>query len=632
MVWIKIICNDNLLLCNGSHDRLQAMLNLKNKLLGYQNFCFGENGIFVFPGEQRLQFNEALFLKCQAVAFGIMGLLFLMVGVSHAGNTQSQKYQDDLKRIVKQEVELRAELSQMIKISKARQREPDFSDSEIQTLYKQLSEVLDTKETLLRELNSLEPDEPQHLYELALTHLAKSKLVMLEPATTEEEKNNRLSISEDQKVKCYAIMYVIGPTANPGYLDAHLFLAKSALNSKTTTAEERKTNLRRASVNLDKALILDPENLAALGMKVLVAGETRNFEEARAHLQRLFAVDPFVYPQLCAVNDELGLSVKNEAVLLNAQERLSDEISRMHGPSSDRRIKFVTYLVDSLHRLEKLDAADERVKNEMEEFSTNPAVQRWGERLLSIGQRLRYEEGLRRSNGRLNAENTPELVEYLREAYRLNPNDERTLNLIVGLRRYNVPGIEKISTDIYRPGVRAPASVENLLGTIALSKGDYLEATKKFSKANAKAPGNAEYLNNLAYVYLARPKPDLEQALKLVDKAIESVPDRESGARYLTNLHDTKGKVLLALGKIADADGDKELADNRYSEAAAVFQLALTEAEQSGDDPLMKEKQRKRDLAITQLILDCFEASGQTQQAEVWKDRVKQLQASENKN
>ena len=66
-----------------------------------------------------------------------------------------------------------------------------------------------------------------------------------------------------------------------------------------------------------------------------------------------------------------------------------------------------------------------------------------------------------------------------------------------------------------------------------------------------------------------------------------------------------------------------------YSAAAAKLQEALidVDVDRPEDTPLAREAQRKRGLAITQAVVECYEAS-----TKVWKDRVKQLQASENEN
>ena len=596
-------------------------------LLTPYNFFFGENG--VFPSVSRKRGNssdssQALYFGLPAVVFAILGLLFLIVGELSAGKALIKKYKDNVEEISKEEAELKLKLSQKLKLAKATRSDPNAEGSEIPVYRQELSDILESEQILLNKLYSLSPDEPKYLYDLALTYLTKSNLTMLRPVSNEEDVKRRLSDALSQKNQSLSIMKRIAPLNKPGLLDAHLFLAKDALNAKVKSVNETRQNFRLANTHLDNALIREQTDTTALGLKVLISQKAGRLSEAKFFLEKIFASDPFVYPQLCALNAQLGLANKNDAVLNNAQQRLSDVISRMSmSSSSDRRTKYITYLVDCYHRLQKLDEADNRVEREMAEFPDDDKVQRWGKRLLSIGRRLRFEAGspnvedptkIAEAWSKLSEEEVAELIDYLREGYQLDPNNVNILKHIVGLPRLGIPGLDTVSKEIYQPGSKAPASVENILGTIALDKGDYLEATKRFSRANAKAPNNAEYLNNLSYVYLTRPDSDPAEALKMIDKAIRSVRAGTITKKYLTNFFDTKGRALLALGKIAEANGDMKLANGRYAAAVAKLLSALVD--------------RPENLEIAKAVVECYEALGQAQQAEVWRERVKELQAA----
>ena len=583
------------------------MSQLTSLFLSPYNFLFGEDGIFA-PSEGNRKKNnnsQALLMGLPAIIFAVLGLLFLLVGEFSAGKALVRQYEDKVAEIRKEKADLSSRLNQELKMANATQQGSQ-GNPEISSLREQLTDELDSEQILLNKLYSLEPEEPKHLYELALTYLTKSNLINLSSA------ENKQALSVGERNKCFSIMKRIAPLEKPGLLDAHIFLAKDALGSKVQSANEGIGSLRLASAHLNNALVRDQQNTTALGLKVLIANQTRQPEEAKASLEKLFVTDPFVYPQLCNVNSQLGLSDNNLAILHSAQQRLAGEIGRMSG-ASDRRTRFMTYLVDCLHRLENLDEADRRVRAEMEEFPTNAGIQRWGKRLLSIGQQLRFQ-----SAGEITEKNMDKLIGYLREGHRLDPNNQKILDFIVELRRHDLPGIDKISQDIYRPGPRAPASVDNLLGTIALKKNDYLEAVKHFAKANKKDPNNVEYLNNLSYVYLTRPDPDPREALKMVDIAIRSVRSKALSTRYLTHFFDTQGRALLALGKIAEEKGDKNLAESRYSAAAAKLLKALVD--------------RPDNLEIMEAVVESYQAAGQPEQVRVWSERVKQLKASKKKD
>ena len=587
------------------------MSQLTSILLAPYNALFGENGVFKSSSDRssNQDNSQGLYLGLPAVVFAILGLLFLAVGELSAGKTLIQKYKDNIEVIGKEKSKLASNLSQELKIASSN-RNGAAGTADTSTLRHELSETLDSEQIFLRKLYALSPEEPEHLYELAITYLTKSQLTKLQPTKTIEERKQWLSIANDQRDQCLSIMKRIAPLDKPGLLKAHLFLAENALNRKAKSASEIKANLLLASAHLDNALVRDQKNPTALGMKILIAQKRGQAADAKKYLSELFLSNPFVYPNLCNINVQLGLADENPAILNTAQQKFSEAIAGMTG-TSDRRVKYVKHLVDCLHRLDKLDEADRRVKSEMAEFSNNEGIQRWGKRLLSVSQNLRYE-----AKSPIDRDNASELVGYLREGYRLDPNNVAILDNIVSLQEVDIPGLEKVSKEIYQPGPKAPPSVENILGKIALSKDDFLDATRHFSKANNKSPNNAQYLNNLSYVYLTRPDPDPREALKLVDKAIRNVGTGTIAARYLTHFRDTKGRALLALGKIAEENGDQELANSRYASSAANLLAALTD--------------RPDNLEIVKSIVECYEASGQTQQVKVWRDRVKQLQAGQN--
>ena len=604
------------------------MSQLRNILLAPYNFFFGEDGVFGSSSGSNQQSTQSMYYGLPAVAFAILGLLFLIVGELSAGKTLVKRYKEDVEEITKEKNTIKTDLAQKLKIASATRNDDDTMASDISKLHDQMSQKLNSEQILLRKLSSLAPDEPKYFFELALTYLTKSnlELTLAQSATTEKEQQARLAESLAQKNQGMAIMSLIAPLDKPGYLQAHLFLARAALNSDVKSAKQRNAKLRLANRHLDNALIREQENENALTWKIKILQSTGQLKEAKKHLETLFASDPFVYPQICKINTRLGVAEKNAEVLNSAQQRLKDQIATMSG-SLDGRTKHVTYLVDCLRSLGKLDEADRRVKSEMSRFPEDEGMQRWGGRLLAMSQRLRYLKG-----GELNPENADELIGYLREGHRLDPNNVNILNAIVALPRTELPGADEISNEIYRPGPKAPASVESILGTLALKKGDYLEATKRFAKALSKEPSNAEYLNNLSYVYLTRPEPDPGEALKLVDRAIRNVRSGTFSTRHLSNFYDTKGRALLELGKTNEAKGDQQLANSQYAAAAAKLLAALAlikEPDGGWGSDRDKKRADDRRLEITGKIVECYEASGQTQQVSVWRDQVKQLEAED---
>ena len=101
--------------------------------------------------------------------------------------------------------------------------------------------------------------------------------------------------------------------------------------------------------------------------------------------------------------------------------------------------------------------------------------------------------------------------------------------------------------------VDLPPSVRLLLGTKAAEKGKYNLALAHLEAARKQGLETAETLNNLGWVLRRVEPPQLEKALEVLDRAVELAP-RDAEIR------ETRGQILLQLGRWADAIADLEAA------------------------------------------------------------------------
>ena len=586
------------------------MSQLTNILLAPFRFFVGENGIFSSltpqPGNEA---GQMLYKGIPALVFAIFGLLFLIVGELSAGKSLIERYEGDVAVISDEESKLKKELSQELHMARAKSQNFKADTTEIVKLRDRLSELLESKKILLSKLHSLAPEQGKYQFQLASNFFTKSELALIMPANNESEVRTRQELSKSLKNQGVSIMKQLAPIDKPGYLDAHLYLASGAAFTGGLSNLERMRKFRIVNRHLDHALVRDENNRSALSLKVAISEQVGHLDKTKVHLKKLFETDPYVYPQLCDLNSKLGVAEENLTVLHRAKEQLSGQLVKLTG-SSDVRIKCATYLVDCMHRLENNDGADKVIRDEIRKFPDVPKVQLWGKRLTAISREIRY-----RAKGPINAENAEVMLNFLREGYQQDPTNQRILGHLTQLRSSEIPGIAELAANIYQPNEKAPASVENILGTQALAKGNYLEAAKHMTRATQKDEKNGDYLNNLAYLYLVRPNPDPQEALKLIDRAIINVQASKRNFERLTHFYDTKGKALLALGKLAEKNGQKAVATSQYATATAQLLKAMI--------------QRPDDLGIARSIAECYEANGQTEMAVVWADRVKQLQAAE---
>ena len=571
---------------------------------------FGADGFFSSSKHQQGSVSQensiqTLYYGIPALVSAILGLLFLIVGELSAGKTLVKKYEDEVASISKEESGLKKDLSQELRMAQANDKKL-ANNTETSRLRNRLKELLESKKILLSKLHSLAPEEGKYQFQLANTFFTKSELTLISPVQTKEEAKSRQEVSVSQRNQGVSIMNQIAPLDKPGYLDAHLYLAKNAAPRGAMSAREESKRFQLTNVHLDHAIVLDSNNVSALSMKVLIAERFKQLDDAKKYLKKLFESDPYIYPQLCQYNVRLGVANENSIFLHSARERLKNQLNRMTG-SSDARIKCATYLIDCLHRLENLNEADKVINDEMRLFPDVPKVQLWGNRLMAISQEIRY-----RLTGQIDEENAVRKLELLRNGHKLDPTNQKILGHLTDLRSSTIPGVAQLCKEIYQPDEKAPASVENILGTQALAQNDYLEAAKRMTRATQKAPKNGNYLNNLAYLHLIKPDPDPEEALKLIDRAIINAQSSNIQRERLTHFFDTKGRALLELGKIAEKNGDKALATSQYATATAQLLKAMID--------------RPDNLSTAKAIVECYEASGTKEMAAVWSEQVKRLQ------
>jgi len=582
------------------------MSQLTSILLAPYHFLFGKSPSLQHGSDP----SQAMYFGIPALLFAIFGLLFLVVGELSAGKTLIKKYEDKVAKISAEESDLKKQLSQELNMARANNKKLEIDSPELARLRDRLEQLLASKQILLSKLHSLAPEQAKYQFQLANTFFTKSELKLLSPVEDEEGAKNRQEISKSLRTQGLSIMKQIAPLDKPGYIEAHLYLAKAALPKAKMSAREQAAKFRLANKHLDLALVRNENDESALSMKVIICQNFGQLDEAKIYLTKLFETDPYIYPQLCQLNGRLGVASENLAVLHGARERLSHQLEQT--TSVDSRNECATYLVDCMHRLESIDDADKVVDTELSKFPDNPDTQLWSKRLKAIGFIHRYRLG-----NPVTPENAAELVGFLQKGYQLDPSNHKILEYLTSLRSSDIPGLAELSEGIYQPDEKAPASVENILGTHALVQKNYLEAAKHITKATQKAPNNADYLNNLAYLYLVRTNPDPEEALKLIDRAILVAQATNANSMRLTHFYDTKGRALLALGKIAEKKGEKAVAASQYSAAVAQLLKAMIK--------------RPNDLSISRAIVECYEAIGQTEMVEVWTERVKQLQAERNK-
>lgn len=171
-------------------------------------------------------------------------------------------------------------------------------------------------------------------------------------------------------------------------------------------------------------------------------------------------------------------------------------------------------------------------------------------------------------------------MDLLNKASQLAPTSEMVLNAIVEVA-IDCAENDTNEVGILRRGLlngMSPNSLHFIEGTVALYKGDLKQADFHLglaAKGDLKLPG---VLNNLAVVLYQKDPPELDRALVFANAALERVDH--------PYLRETRGQILVKLGKHEDAIVDLELALQAQALALGVHKSLATAYKALGDTAL----------------------------------------------
>lgn len=140
-----------------------------------------------------------------------------------------------------------------------------------------------------------------------------------------------------------------------------------------------------------------------------------------------------------------------------------------------------------------------------------------------------------------------------------------------------------------------PESLHFARGTLALLEGRSTEAEIHLKQAAKHGTQLPVTLNNLAMAIYHQPTGDLEQALALADGAISQLPDHPY-------LHDTRGRILLRLGRFEEAIGSLEKGLAAPELQASLYANLATAYRKLGDESMARDMDRL--LAATSIETD----------------------------
>lgn len=527
--------------------------------------------------------NKALMLGLPAVLFALGGLVLLTFAQFSVANTLESTYRARLEESSAAKKKYAEELEQEVRMRLATDTAPtenvtldDLVDPDDPRRVG-LNNARDEERIYLQKLNSINPAENLYLFELAKVTI------------------------ETNQAEGLAMMSKIAPMTEPGYVPAHLFLAKRHLGSRSQGIEKNRQKIAAAIRHIDHALKREPKNAEALRMKFVVLYRMKKLAEAYDVLEVLVEQKPEMYRSLVDINKRLNRENESVPVLTAAVSHFRLQL-RDVDYGDEKRMVVIRELGNCYMLQKDFEKAERLLLEEIDHYakSTDDASRLiYHKKLLGevyIGWSAVYKDD--------NYDSLKAKVALLKQAYAYDSNNPSALRLITRYGSSEYPDIAAECKKIYDPAQHTdqPPSVTNELGIQALSESRYQDALRLFTQAKQRAEKNPEILNNLAYTYLKCETPNPRLALTLVNDAIRFSINSPSFGTYRSNFLDTRGRAYRQLGQL-----EKAIAD---------FTKAYVD--------------RKEDVGILESLVECCEA-GQMDEVVIWRERLEAAKAKQGK-
>ena len=132
---------------------------------------------------------------------------------------------------------------------------------------------------------------------------------------------------------------------------------------------------------------------------------------------------------------------------------------------------------------------------------------------------------------------------------------------------------------------QAPQLLYAIVGTQAAERGDYETAAKHLRIACQKDPQDAQSLNNLAWALLQMGEGHYDEGLSFASKALSIKPQEPM-------YRETRGQLLLRMGRYEQAVDDLEYALNGLVDSTELHRLLAQAYEQLGQSELAQAHRR----------------------------------------
>jgi tetratricopeptide (TPR) repeat protein len=329
----------------------------------------------------------------------------------------------------------------------------------------------------------------------------------------------------------------IAPLDQPGYLQAHLFVAQTLLSKTNVTLQE----IHTAEQHLKHVVTLDPHSLDANELLGRVYVRLGQWELAEKYLSEVVSARPETALLLAAVFKAEGDTVAARSWAERAAKFHRDKVeaAKLDDPAS--RLAWA----DAMAMLEDYQAAFVILETGWRQYENNAYLTPMGEVCA-----LWVETLVRIKPGDLAGR-----IALIQRGLECAPQNETLIRHLINFTHLEGPegGTARDTLARMLTEGKATAMLHFTLGIDAWQHARPEEARKHFALAYDTASQLPYVANNMAMILTVGDKPDLPRALAIIQSALAKFPNNP-------NFRETRGEILVQSGRAQEAIADLEFA------------------------------------------------------------------------
>ena len=401
-------------------------------------------------------------------------------------------------------------------------------------------------------------------YELA--RFLEHKLEQLGADTKLANFKAAAALGEEGKVdEAYALMQALAPEDRPEYAPAHDWILRRLLGSDLDIEGDERLRLAGFHLAHLKALGFKGEEYDLL--KAIWLAQSGQLEEASTLLEPLIAGNQFAALQ----RFEIDRSLKRD----DEARRDARSLTTFFEAARRRKEKFASDQYRAWAQAEQLlgDVANwSRVVREWLALDPNSADARAAVVFLDS---MEFSDILKspHADGKELAKRLLEVAKLTDKPMALDPQVADLYHM-----RRQSPAISEMLDQLIAMD-DAPLALTAVLGTAAALEGDIVVARTMLGRVVAQDEKNAVAWNNLAWAASQDPDKDLNKALAAVNTALRLTPEE-------FRFRETRGQILVSLGRYQEAIDDLEFALNGMPDATPIHVALATAYDKLGKTEL----------------------------------------------